>query len=224
MTHFGRTDYSRNMNFTLTANSAAFDNGGPLLWQLNSSGGTSQLGPIAAVQVNIVGLPSVAPDKAETALKVIAGDGGDLTNFQTDAGNGGDIVLTAGRGGNSPSYLGVGRGGDILLAPGRGGSGQGVVGPMGFVQVNGNFRIVDLDGGGSFFYLDVKSQTVGFFNHSVTQQESASLTNNVQPGGTDDVIVDMPSPNWNTVRNNFYQLARKLKEVSDALHNYGLLK
>ena len=74
------------------------------------------------------------------------------------------------------------------------------------------------------------SSTIGFFGASAASQQTSggNLTNNVTSGGTNDQI-----DNWSTggsfasesttIRNNQYQLARKLKQVNDALRLYGLL-
>lgn len=72
--------------------------------------------------------------------------------------------------------------------------------------------------------------SVGFFGVGPAAQgtSGADLTNNVASGGTDDQI-----DNWAdlstyandaaAIRNAAYQLARKLKQVNDALRDYGLL-
>lgn len=73
---------------------------------------------------------------------------------------------------------------------------------------------------------------VGFFPTvaaaPVVQQTSASLTNNVTSGGSSDVIADFTSltvyaTDAATIRNDIYQLARKVKEIGDAMRTYGLL-
>lgn len=71
---------------------------------------------------------------------------------------------------------------------------------------------------------------IGFFNAApVAQQVSgADLTNSVASGGTDDTIANFAdlttySNDAATIRDNIYQLARKLKQVNDALRDYGLL-
>ena len=74
------------------------------------------------------------------------------------------------------------------------------------------------------------STAVGFFGASTTGQQAsgANLTNNVTAGGGTDVIADYTdlavyANDSAAIRNNFYQLARKLKQVNDALRVYGLL-
>ena len=73
------------------------------------------------------------------------------------------------------------------------------------------------------------AQKLGFWNSSpVVQQASAALTNNVTSGGTTDVIADFTdlavyANDASTIRDDIYQIARKLKEVGDALRLYGIL-
>jgi hypothetical protein len=71
---------------------------------------------------------------------------------------------------------------------------------------------------------------LGFYGSvAVTQQVSgADLTNNVTAGGTDDEIADYSdltvyANDAATIRDDIYQLARKLKQVNDGLRAYGLL-
>lgn len=65
--------------------------------------------------------------------------------------------------------------------------------------------------------------SVGFWGATAPQQASgADLTNNVAVGGTDNVVEDLTSLDAATIRNNFYQLARKLKQINDGLRAYGL--
>lgn len=78
--------------------------------------------------------------------------------------------------------------------------------------------------------LSVTGTGFGFFAATpVAQQASgANLTNNVTTGGTDDTIADITDLTVYAnaaadIRNNIYQLARKLKQVNDALRAYGLL-
>lgn len=74
------------------------------------------------------------------------------------------------------------------------------------------------------------TQKLGFFNATpvVRQTDGAALTNSVTVGGTTDTIADFSSlsvyaTDAATIRNDIYQLARKLKIVDDALRTYGLL-
>ena len=62
----------------------------------------------------------------------------------------------------------------------------------------------------------------------VRQASGADLTNAVTSGGTDDTIADFSdltvfANSAAAIRNNQYQLARKLKQVNDALRLYGFL-
>lgn len=74
------------------------------------------------------------------------------------------------------------------------------------------------------------NQKIGFFNATpvVQQTDGAGLTNNVTSGGSTDVIADFTSlttyaTDAAAIRNDIYQLARKVKIVDDALRTYGLL-
>jgi len=77
----------------------------------------------------------------------------------------------------------------------------------------------------------VQSGNVGFFTVTtpIAQQTSGgNLTNNVTAGGTTDQIDNFTSltiyaTDAAAIRNDIYQLARKLKQVNDALRAYGLL-
>lgn len=81
--------------------------------------------------------------------------------------------------------------------------------------------------------LGVGAAALGFFATvaatPVAQQVSgANLTNNVTAGGTDDTIANYTdlvvyANDAAAIRNDIYQLARKLKQVNDALRAYGLL-
>lgn len=71
---------------------------------------------------------------------------------------------------------------------------------------------------------------IGFFASTpvAKQASGANLTNNVTSGGTDDTIANFTdlttySNSAAAIRNDIYQLARKLKQVNDALRLYGLL-
>jgi hypothetical protein len=60
------------------------------------------------------------------------------------------------------------------------------------------------------------------------QTSGANLTNNVTSGGTDDIIANYTdlttyATDAAAIRNNIYQLARKLKITHDALRAFGLL-
>lgn len=71
---------------------------------------------------------------------------------------------------------------------------------------------------------------IGVFNVApvVQQTSGANLTNSVTSGGSNDVIADFTSltvysTDAATIRNNIYQLARKVKQINDALRLYGWL-
>jgi hypothetical protein len=74
------------------------------------------------------------------------------------------------------------------------------------------------------------TQKIGFLGSApVAQQTSgANLTNNVTSGGTNDTIADFTdlttyANDAAAIRNDIYQLARKLKQVNDALRTFGFL-
>ena len=74
------------------------------------------------------------------------------------------------------------------------------------------------------------NQRLGFYNATpvVQQTDGATLTNNVTAGGTTDQLDDFTSltvyaTDAAAIRNDIYQLGRKLKIAVDALRAYGLL-
>ncbi len=76
------------------------------------------------------------------------------------------------------------------------------------------------------------TQKLSFYNSTpvIQQVSAADLTNNVTAGGTDNTVdnvvaadVDATAARLVETRNAIYQLARKLKQVNDALRVYGLL-
>jgi hypothetical protein len=84
--------------------------------------------------------------------------------------------------------------------------------------------------GSSAVRLRMNATGVGFFTTTPAAQQvsAANLTNNVATGGTDDTIANYTdltiyANDSAAIRNNIYQLARKLKQVNDALRLYGLL-
>lgn len=71
---------------------------------------------------------------------------------------------------------------------------------------------------------------LGFYGTTpiAKQTSGANLTNSVTSGGTDDTIADFTNltvyaTDAATIRNDIYQLARKVKQINDALRAYGLL-
>lgn len=69
---------------------------------------------------------------------------------------------------------------------------------------------------------------LSFFAASAAAQQTsgANLTNSVTSGGTDNTIADFAgtlySTDASTIRDDIYQLARKLKQINDGLRTYGL--
>jgi len=73
------------------------------------------------------------------------------------------------------------------------------------------------------------STTMGFFGATmvVKQTSGAALTNSVTSGGTDDTIANYTdlstyANDAAAIRNNLYQLARKVSQLNTGLQNYGL--
>ena len=73
------------------------------------------------------------------------------------------------------------------------------------------------------------NNNIGFFATApvVKQTSGANLTNSVTSGGSNDVIADFTSlsvyaTDAATIRNDIFQLARKLKQINDGLRAYGL--
>ena len=74
------------------------------------------------------------------------------------------------------------------------------------------------------------TQKLGFWNKSPAIQPTngVNLTNNVTSGGTDDTIANYTdlstyANDAAAIRNDIYQLAKKLKVVNDALRTIGLM-
>lgn len=74
------------------------------------------------------------------------------------------------------------------------------------------------------------SQKIGFWNNTPVVQptNAVNLTNNVTSGGTDDTIANYTdltiyANDAAAIRNDIYQLAKKLKVVNDALRTIGIM-
>lgn len=74
------------------------------------------------------------------------------------------------------------------------------------------------------------TQKLGWWNKSPVVQPTngVDLTNNVTSGGTNDQIdnytdLSTYATDANAIRNNIYQLARKVKIINDALRLMGLM-
>jgi hypothetical protein len=74
------------------------------------------------------------------------------------------------------------------------------------------------------------TQKLGFYNKTpvVQQTDGANLTNNVTAGGTTDTIANYTdlviyANDSAAIRNDIYQLARKVAIIGNALRTYGLL-
>lgn len=94
-----------------------------------------------------------------------------------------------------------------------------------------NARLIELQTGGTLRFAISKTGSPGFFSTVPPASQGvsgANLTNNVTNGGTDNIIANYTdlttyATDAAAIRNNIYQLARKLKQVNDALRTYGLL-
>jgi hypothetical protein len=71
---------------------------------------------------------------------------------------------------------------------------------------------------------------MGFFGTSPQSQQTSggNVTNNVTSGGTTDTIADITDQviyanDAANIRNDIYQLARKVKQINDGLRVYGML-
>lgn len=88
---------------------------------------------------------------------------------------------------------------------------------------------IPLGRGGANLLSFGSSTTLSFFAATpvVKQTSGANLTNSVTAGGTDDTIANFTdlttyANDSAAIRNNIYQLARKLKQINDGLRAYGL--
>ena len=91
-------------------------------------------------------------------------------------------------------------------------------------------RNISFGGGTGTKLATTNLQKIGFWGGTpqVRPTNGADLTNNVTSGGSSDVIADFSdlttySNSAATIRNDIYQLARKLKIVNDALRSIGLM-
>lgn len=89
------------------------------------------------------------------------------------------------------------------------------------------FNLTD-EAGNALVTFNGVGPEIGFFgNFSTRQVSAANLTNNVTAGGVNDTIADFTSltvyaTDAAAIRNDIYQLARKLKQINDGLRAYGL--
>lgn len=104
---------------------------------------------------------------------------------------------------------------------------------------SGNISIAFVDasdrvviGGGAANSILIANSTgsnLGFFNTAPAARQTSgeNLTNNVTSGGTDGTIANYTdltvyANDAAAIRNDIYQLARKLKQVNDGLRTYGM--
>ena len=97
----------------------------------------------------------------------------------------------------------------------------------------GRMRLYASDSGGAREALRLEASgaaaMLSFFGAAASLQSPGSdLNNNVTAGGTTDQIDNFTSlttysTDAATIRNDIYQLARKIKLINDALRGYGLM-
>lgn len=166
----------------------------------NAAYSTNLSTPTASDNTLQMGLNAAAP-AAQTFKGCDARAGTDTNTV------GGDLSIAGG------TNTGTGIGGGLLFktAPSTGVSGTGAGTPTTNFQITGDAKLA------WFGVTPVVKQTSG-----------ANLTNNVTAGGTTDQIdnytdLTIYANDAAAIRNNLYQLSRKLKQVNDALRAYGLL-
>lgn len=127
---------------------------------------------------------------------------------------------------DSSGKVGVGTGTSAIVGLfSVGPASQFTVNAAGDILTTGNFQSAEVISIGSF---QAGGPCGFFFTGPVGQQVSgANLTNNVTAGGTTDQIDDFAGALYatdaTTIRNDIYQLSRKLQQVNDGLRAYGLL-
>ena len=101
--------------------------------------------------------------------------------------------------------------------------------------IEGNLQLLDsrniIVGGTTGSKIGTSTgQKLGFWNKSPSSQPTngADLTNNVAVGGMTDTIANYTdlttyATDAAAIRNNLYQLAKKLKVVNDALRSIGIM-
>ena len=166
--------------------------------------------------------PGMMPAVQTSLLCQIADAGG---------GSGGEFVLKAGDTMSGNLALTAGSllidGGISLLIDGGVFFNKPGIGTLSY-DSGGAFSVSNAVGDSIFNANPGPPSKIGFFGTAVVQQTSgADLTNNVTAGGVDNTIADFTSltvytTDGATIRNDIYQLARKLKQINDGLRAYGL--
>ncbi len=163
----------------------------------------------------------------------VSGAGGNATGAKRpgDGGQAGCGAQNAGTGGTNNA-----KGGDAYLLAGDGSAGGN--------GAAGNIRLIagNKTGSGALGTIQVgidkvcnvsianASGFLGFFGLAtpvVKQTSGANLTNSVTSGGSTDVIANYTdlsiyANDAAAIRNDIYQLAKKLKQINDGLRSYGL--
>ena len=97
-----------------------------------------------------------------------------------------------------------------------------------YTDNTGDFHILPNTGNKGILLTGVKLSFFDVATPIVKQTSGENLTNNVTAGGTDGTIANYTdlttyANDAAAIRNDIYQLARKLKQVNDGLRAYGLL-
>lgn len=179
---------------------------------------------------------------AGQALTITGGEAGNATGAAA-GGKGGSMIVRGALGGAGSATFAAGAGGDSFLNGGAAGAAAAAGGAFGGSTnidagagsgafVAGAVNIGTQQGAGRTSQVNICSAaiTLGFFAVApvVRQVSGANLTNNVTAGGVNDTIADYAdlvvyANDAAAIRNDIYQLARKLKQVNDGLRLYGLL-
>lgn len=158
-----------------------------------------------------------------------------IANFRRDTGIVFDVVLSVTAGGitygANPAVSGAYRTANnvLMLAARNAGNSADIWG----VYIDGSNQIHIGHSSGANAGLLLQNDAagkIGFFAGApvVKQTSGENLTNNVASGGTDGTIANFTdltvyANDAATIRNDIYQLARKLKQVNDGMRTYALL-
>lgn len=141
--------------------------------------------------------------------------------------NAGSLVLQGGEKGTASATDGNGGAISLLGGPGFGtGNGGGVTIDAGTGTANGDISI----GGTNAVNVNISRSAgkVGFFGATAAVKQTVdAVTNNVTSGGVNGTIANYTdltvyANDSAAIRNDIYQLARSVAQISTALRNYGL--
>lgn len=242
ITASGTDTYTCSMALTLTS----YSNGRFFLIKFtnaNTGAATLNVNSLGAVAIKKNGTTALAAgDIGAGTVRLLTYDG---TNFQIvgNVSSGGGISgLTTNRVPYATSSTTIGDDAGMTYASGSdqlyvlGGIGVGLATIAAALHVQGANNTPALyvqdDAANGIFEAGETggARVIGFFGvgPAARQTSGANLTNNVTTGGSNDVIADFSdltiyANDAAAIRNDIYQLARKLKQVNDALRSYGLL-